>query len=371
MDQAPEQQRLPGVKYRRVTRHRAETTVIDGVASTRRVPYDAWEPVPPREWDEVILRGVTGAAITVTVIAAAGTTASIGGLLSPLVPDVFAYASGIVFTSGWLACLGMEWLHRIDPERARSDRNAGWLMLALGMAAVIAYGNSLGHLEAGLVGAAVDLLSKGLWARLIRYHSVPLDPGVAHWVVDQEQKLASRALLTGRLARLNRSAAYREAIGGREYQAAGAILASAQTTPAELPGQRSDTADTPAPEPVQAPAPAPAPQPPLSGQPPVTVSAPVTPPPAPPVPPVAPQPPTAKAQEQQPPAPPVPPVSDITRPSIAAICRREIGADVEVTDAALVAAALKAGHPHTDKLADTVRRSAQRVDPTRKARKVS
>ena len=32
-------------------------------ASPRRgeVPYDSWEPVPPREWDDVILRGVTAA----------------------------------------------------------------------------------------------------------------------------------------------------------------------------------------------------------------------------------------------------------------------------------------------------------------------
>ena len=59
----------PGVRYRKVTRTREETTVINGIPSTRDVPYDSWEPVPPREWDDVILRGVTALAITVTVVA--------------------------------------------------------------------------------------------------------------------------------------------------------------------------------------------------------------------------------------------------------------------------------------------------------------
>ncbi|MFD4315036.1 hypothetical protein [Streptomyces sp. NPDC058548] len=357
------------------------TTVIDGVSSTRRVPYDGWEPVPPREWDELILRGVTGLTIGVTAIAAVATTASIGGLLSTMVPDAVSYGMGFVFVSSWLSCLALEWLSRVNPKAAKPARIAGWFFLALSMGAVFAYGHTLNQPWAGGFGSCIDLLSKGLWTLLIRHHSVPLDEGVAHWVTEQEQKLASRELLGARLLRLNRRAAYQRATGGVEFQAAGAILASAETTTRSLP----EAVAEPTPEPVPAPQPTPAAPvvpavaqvaaPVLPTTPVVTSAAPLVPPAAPaPVPAqqlngsVPPVPPADPADEQQ---APVPPVAQISRPAIAAICRKEIGKDADVTDAALVAAALAAGHPKTDQLADTVRRTTQRIDPTRKARKVS
>ncbi|MEU0186302.1 hypothetical protein ABZ312_34840 [Streptomyces sp. NPDC006207] len=51
MTETPDQRQphVPGVKYRLVRRFRPETTVIDGVSETRDVPYDTWEPVPPRD----------------------------------------------------------------------------------------------------------------------------------------------------------------------------------------------------------------------------------------------------------------------------------------------------------------------------------
>lgn len=141
MDEATEQ-RIPGVKYRKVRLHRTETTVIDGVPSTRRVPYDGWEPVPPREWDDLILRGVTGVAIGFTAVAVAGGTASLGGLLDPLVPSLVAYGMGSVFAVAWMFCLAIEWLNRTAPDRARPARIAGWFFLLLSMCAVAAYGHT-------------------------------------------------------------------------------------------------------------------------------------------------------------------------------------------------------------------------------------
>lgn len=344
MDQAPEEQpRIPGVKYRPVTRYREETTVIDGVPSTRRVEYKAWEPVPPRDWDEMILRGVTALTIVVTVIAAMATTASVGGLLSATVPQGIAYTMGLVFTASWLACLALEWLSRVDPDRAGAARHAGWAALLIGMGAVVTYGHSLDQLWAGIFGACTDLLAKGLWTLLLRFHAVPLDAGVAHWVTEQEQKLASRELLAARLLRLNRRTAYQKAVGGVEYQAAGAILSSARTATHGLP-----TTGEPVAEPAPEPAPAPAPAPPVA-------------PPVPSAPPVSPR--SGQAGGQQ---SPVPSVSDIHRPSIAAICRTEIAADPAVTDAALVDAVRAAGHLDRPTLFDTVRRSALRVDPARR-----
>jgi hypothetical protein len=226
MDQGTQKTRIPGVRYRKVTRAHEVTTVINGIPSTRSVPCEDWEPVPPREWDELILRGVTTLAITVTLVAVAGTTASVGGLLSRMVPAPVAYAMGAVFTSAWMACLGIEWLNRINPARARASRIGGRWALALSMAAVFAYGYVLGQPVTGGVGACVDMLSKGLWALLIGYHAVPLDEGVAHWVAEREQELAGRELLARRLFRLNRRAAYQKAVGGREFDTATAILDS-------------------------------------------------------------------------------------------------------------------------------------------------
>ncbi|WP_189718720.1 hypothetical protein [Streptomyces chryseus] len=246
-----EQQRIPGVKYRKVRLYRTETTVIDGVPSTRREPYDGWEPVPPREWDDLILKGVTGIAVGFTAVAVAGGTASLGGLLDPLVPSVVAYGMGSVFAIAWLYCLGIEWLNRTAPDRARPAKIAGWFFLLLSMGAVAAYGHTLHQEWAGGFGACVDLVAKGSWWLLLREYAVPLDAGVAHWVQNQEQKLAGRALLGARVRRLNRRAAYQRAVGGAEYQAAEAILASAETARHNLP----QAAAEPTPAPVAAPAP--------------------------------------------------------------------------------------------------------------------
>ncbi|RWZ72972.1 hypothetical protein EQK42_26860, partial [Streptomyces albidoflavus] len=254
-DPTPQQPpRVDGVKYRKVRRFRQETTVIDGVPSSRRVGYDDWEPVPPREWDELILRVVTGIAVGFTAIAVAGGTASLGGLLDPLVPSVVAYGMGSVFAIAWMFCLGIEWLNRTAPDRARPAKIAGWFFLLLSMGAVAAYGYTLNQPWAGGFGAAVDLVAKGSWWLLLREFAVPLDAGVAHWVQDQEQKLAGRALLAGRVRRLNRRAAYQRAVGGAEFQAADAMLNHAETRHS-LP----EAAAEPAPEPVRTPvAPAPA-----------------------------------------------------------------------------------------------------------------
>ncbi|MGC4947759.1 hypothetical protein ACLQ2N_16380 [Streptomyces sp. DT224] len=351
--------RIEGVKYRKVRLFRNETTVIDGISSTRRVGYNGWEPVPPREWDELILKSVTGVAIGFTAIAIAGGTASLGGLLDPLVPSVVAYGMGSVFAVAWLYCLGIEWLNRTAPDRARPAKVAGWFFLLLSMGAVAAYGHTRHQEWAGAFGACVDLVSKGAWWLLLREHAVPLDAGVAHWVQDEEQRIAGRALLAGRVRRLNRRAAYQRAVGGDAYRAADAMLTHAEKT-RSLPEASSE----PAPEPAPVPAPA---APPAAPATPRTEPGSST-PSAPSAPLHAPEP-EAESTEEQP--APVPPVVKITRPPIAEICRREIGADSNVKDAALLAAVVAAGHPRTPHLADTVRRTALRIDETRRNRKIS
>ncbi|WP_008411504.1 hypothetical protein [Streptomyces sp. SM8] len=261
-----QQPRVPGVRYRKVRRTRQETTVIGGRASTRTVEYDAWVPEPPRDWDALILRGAIGVAVGFTAVAIVATTASIGGLLSSLVPTVVAYGMGCVFAAGWLYCLAIEWLNRTQPSRALPARITGWIFLAFSMGAVYAYGAQLGVHWAGGIGACIDVLAKTAWWLLLREYAVPLSPAVAHWVHDQEQALAGQSLLATRLRRLNRRAAYDEVVGGVEYQAASAILAAdarpavtgaaPQTTTEDTGGDRAGTPVPAAPVgPVAPPAP--------------------------------------------------------------------------------------------------------------------
>ncbi|MCY0957692.1 hypothetical protein [Streptomyces sp. H27-H5] len=301
MDQPDQKPRVDGVEFRRVTLQRLETTEIDGVPSTRVVEYVGWEPVPPRDWDEVALRGVTWVAVGFTVVAMGGGTASIGGLLKPMVPAVFAYGMGSCFAVAWLFCTAIEWRNRTVPERGRPAKFAGWFFLLLSMAAVLAYGHTLKQPWAGGFGASIDLIAKGSWWLLLREYAVPLDAGVAHWVQEQEQKLAGRALLSARVRRLNRRAAYQRAVGGAEYQAADAILSGTEAARHSLPTQAAapvvQTSTTPAAAPVA----------PVAAAPVVQVSAPAAAPAVPAPAPVVHTP--APAQVLATPVPPVPAVT--------------------------------------------------------------
>jgi hypothetical protein len=241
-----QQPRLPGVRYRRVTLERDETTVIDGIPSTRKVPYDVWEPVPPRDWDDVILRGVTGVTLGVTGLAVVATTASVGGLLTRLIRPELAYAVGVVFTLTWLCCHGVEWLQTRGGGQAYGARVAGWVALAISMGAVITYGHTLDQTAAGVVGGSIDLLSKGLLTLVMGLYRVQLNPDTAHWLRDQEQRLTGKAYLAVKLRRINRHATYLRAVGGREMDVAEAI-----TTVTQGPGS---SAIVPGPRPAAAPA---------------------------------------------------------------------------------------------------------------------
>lgn len=238
--------REPGVRYRRVTKQREVATVIDGIRTIHIEDYEVDEPVPPTDWDTIVLRGVIGIAVSLIVLAFLGTATAAGGLLSDLLHPVIGHLLGLVFTAIWLGCLGLEWLDgRIDPDRAVPARVAGWIALALSMGAVIVYGHTRGVVWVGVAGACIDLSAKAFATLVLRRYQVRLSKGVANWVIEQEQRAAGRALVSDRLRKLGRGEAYRRAVGGPEYQAAEAIFASSPSTPAVAPppsGQPDRTA---------------------------------------------------------------------------------------------------------------------------------
>ncbi|MEW2568381.1 hypothetical protein [Streptomyces sp. NPDC047070] len=370
--------RIPGVEYVKETRYFQETTTIDGIPSTRNVPYEVDVPVPPKDWDEVILRGVTFLAMGVTGLASIGTTASVGGQLHEILHPAIAYGVGLVFTATWLACVGLEWVAKTDPGRAKAARNTGWLMLILSMAAVFSYGYDHEQPVAGAVGACLDLAAKGLWALVIHTHRVPLRPGVAHWLREREEQEAGKALLATRVSRLNRNAAYQEAVGGREYRAAAAIVTTA-AAPAALPapdvsGQMSVQVPVPPEPPVP-------PRPPVSGQP--SGQSGPTPAPSAPQPQAAPSGQAAPVSGQPVPVAQVPSVT----PPAAQSGMQLVGGSIAGTVRGLLAKhpeweedthlddlvqAVAAVHGELPKLQDTVRRSRDRdVKKREKQRKAS
>ncbi|MEU1815186.1 hypothetical protein ABZ543_08305 [Streptomyces roseifaciens] len=400
MGEAVEQEpRIPGVRYEKTRRYRQETTVVDGQAETENVPYDVWVPAPPRDWDQIVLRAVTGVAIGVTVLAVAGTAAGVGGLLSILVTGWIAYSVALVFDASWLCCIAVEWLERFDPPRARGAQIAGWVCLAISMTMTIAFGKHYHQLAAGIAAASVSLLAKGLWWLVLRHYAVPLSPGIRFWLRRRRERIAATMAVSGEVRRLKAQDAYVRAAFGPDAVSVEAITAAGTAAPpaGQLSGPAPDTI-------APAPAPAPAPVPPAAPR--VPAPVPPAPPraprgPAPQVPARAPKVPAPPAPAPQAPAPApeqelepgpeaetdpeaggqgaadeeeVPQVRDMAAPSMTGTMtgtiREALRDDPEIGDTDLIAL-VRAVHGDRRNLDDNVLRLARRVDPTRSNRRVA
>ncbi|MBQ0974542.1 protein transporter Sec31 [Streptomyces sp. RK31] len=153
---------------------------VDG--KTRMVPITVDTPAPPRDWDRLILNGVTGIAAVVLTASVVWSTASIGDLLARAVIEPAAYGAAVVFDLAWIACMAVEWLARYDEDRAALPRKAGNVALIVAMLAIGAHGKIAGYWEIGIVGALVSGLAKGLWTVVIRHQTPPLDQRTRAWI---------------------------------------------------------------------------------------------------------------------------------------------------------------------------------------------
>lgn len=210
--------RIPGVRYRTEKRQRPTTVVIDGIAEQTTETYYVQVPIPPRDWDGVLLRGITAAAIGTTAVSVAWSTASIGDLLDASTPAAVAYGAASVFDTGWIVCQGVEWLERYDQERAKVARNAGLLALAVAVVAIVVHGRSTGDTPTGLVGGAVSVIAKGLWIVVMRHYRVPLSEGAAGWLRGQRQRVAVRRAVGGAVRSLRAEDAYVTEVYGPEVR---------------------------------------------------------------------------------------------------------------------------------------------------------
>lgn len=179
---------------RTVTQKRLIPHTIDGITELVLEEQEVELPEPPRDWDSIVRTGVTVIACILVTVSLAWTTASIGDLLSMATISVVAYAAGVAFDLTWILCMGVEWLLRYEPERARPVVRAGTVALLISMGAVFAHGYLFGMWPVGAAGAAVSFLAKRAWSTAMRVHARPLDPRTAQWVAKR------RAAVDGQLA---------------------------------------------------------------------------------------------------------------------------------------------------------------------------
>ncbi|MDT0377283.1 hypothetical protein RM572_00640 [Streptomyces sp. DSM 42041] len=217
---------ISGVRYRAEERTRTVTTELDGQPRQTQKTYEVLVPQPPRDWDHILLRAVTGAAVAATAVSVAWTTASIGQLLALTAPAAVAYAAAGVFDFAWITCLVLQWLDRYDPKRARAAAVVGWFALGIAVAAVIAHGSQLDQLAAGIVGAGISVIAKGLWTLVLRHFAVTLGEGTAGWLQQRREEINAQRALSGQLRRLHDDEAYTAAVYGPAAGAARALTSA-------------------------------------------------------------------------------------------------------------------------------------------------
>ncbi|PWI16027.1 hypothetical protein DI272_19025 [Streptomyces sp. Act143] len=371
----PQQQpqpRVPGVRYRTETRTRQVPSQVFGEEVMDEEEYDVDVPVPPRDWDVVLMRFLMAVALGMTAVAAVWSTASISRLLGLVVASTaIAIAAASLFELLWIVCLVAEHLLRGQPDRAEPMKKAGWFAVLCVVAAVVVEGFHEHEQAAGIVGGAVSLMAKGSWWVVFRVRQVKLRRPIAMWLQRKMEDTAAAEALLGFKQRIGGRQAYAALVFGEDEFAAAqaAVQAAGQAQP--LPsGQRPDASGHPS-APVQQPAPAPVAQsaPPVPPVPPGTgTSAPAqaaapAPAPAPvpaPSPALAPSPapaPTPAPQAQPagqaaPSVPPVPPVAQLGT-SIAATVRAALDKDEDMADEDLVEH-VRQVHGDRAKLAETV-----------------
>ncbi|MDT9688177.1 protein transporter Sec31 [Streptomyces sp. P9(2023)] len=222
------------MRTRTIRETRKVPHTIDGRTVLVDEPYDVHVPVPPRDWDRTVRTGVVAVAGIIGAASIGWSTASIGALLDLVVITPAAYAAAAVFDLVWIACMALEWLARYDPARAALPRRAGYVALAIAMAAVGVHGHIEAQLVIGIVGATVSGLAKGLWTLVLAHHATPLDSRTQQWVDIQRAEAGGRLAMVAVRRELTRADALVEA-----------EQAALRTTPDPSPETPEDEAETP------------------------------------------------------------------------------------------------------------------------------
>jgi len=173
---------------------------IDGKTAMVSEQYTVHVPVPPRDWDRILLDAVTAATAGVLTVAVVWSTASIGPLLALAVSAAVAYGVAAVFDLAWIIFMAVEWLSRYNPRGAALPRRAGHAALLVAMGAVCTHGIIAGGrngLAVGIIGSVVSALAKAVWTVVMRHTAKQLDPRTQQWVDQQMADAGARLALAG------------------------------------------------------------------------------------------------------------------------------------------------------------------------------
>lgn len=170
------------MKYRTKTITRTVPHTVGADTRYVQVKETIDVPVTPRDWDRIVLTGVSAVAVFAILAGIAWSTASIGALLTLAVPPVIAYGAASVFDAAWITCLAVEWLSRYNTAKAVLPRNIGFFALAIAMVAVGVNGALTGNLAVGIIGALISGIAKVIWTVVLHHNAKPLDDRTQQWV---------------------------------------------------------------------------------------------------------------------------------------------------------------------------------------------
>ncbi|MFH9248219.1 protein transporter Sec31 [Streptomyces lydicus] len=187
------------MKYR--TEHHTREVPHTENGETVLVPeeYTVRIPIPPRDWDHIVLNAVTGGAVILNAVSVVWSTVSAGALLHRNAPVWAAYPAACAFDVAWMACQALEWRARYDPDRAAAPRRAGYAALLLAMAVIYAHGATTPGAGrwVGLAGAAISAISKGVWTLVLMHTAVPLPERTQAWLRVKRGQNGARLALAG------------------------------------------------------------------------------------------------------------------------------------------------------------------------------
>lgn len=227
-------------RTREVTRSRLVPETHDGHTEMVEEFYTEHIPVPPRDWDRAVLRGVAVGTGLILALAVAWSTASIGALLALSgIAAVIAYGVAAVFDLAWIIFMGLEWLARYEPAKAETPRRAGYAALAVAMVAVCTHGCLTGGrpgIAVGIIGSVVSAIAKGVWSLAIRHTAKPLTPLAQQWVNRQMSDAGAQLAMAAVRRQLARARAELA-----DHHAAYALETGHGPGPDKPSGQRPDT----------------------------------------------------------------------------------------------------------------------------------
>ncbi|MFE2941014.1 helix-turn-helix domain-containing protein [Streptomyces sp. NPDC059255] len=173
---------------------------------TRTVPdrYTEDIPVPPRDWDHILLKAALTAAVAFTGVSVVWSAVSGGGLLATTATPWVAYPVALAYDAAWITCLILEWLARHDPDRAVLPRRLGYAALAIVMVVIYAHGHLADQRVAGIAGAAISLIAKVLWSLVLGRFSYELPTLTREWVRVSRAEIGAELALTQERRQLDR-----------------------------------------------------------------------------------------------------------------------------------------------------------------------